>query len=130
MIWLLSSGAWCQGAPQRVIDDLFHWAMFAMDGVLDQPGNVIIESQGGSHVDIVMPSSGGVKMLPCAQGGRPRRSARAAPAAPIDVTDGEKRAVGVTRTGRTVRRNSGAWRLTRTRTGMSGHRRETIACGA
>jgi hypothetical protein len=36
--------------------------MLAMNRVVDQAGDVVVESQGGAHIDIMMLSDRGVKM--------------------------------------------------------------------
>jgi hypothetical protein len=51
-----------QRSPEGIVDDLLHRAPLAMHGVLEEPGYVRIERQGGAHIDIIVSDSAGIKM--------------------------------------------------------------------
>jgi hypothetical protein len=75
---LLAVGRRGQRAPEGIVDDLFHRTALAMDRVVDQAGNIVIESQGSARTSIMMLPRRGVKMSPpvrdrYADGGRQRR---------------------------------------------------------
>jgi len=43
-----------QRSPEGFVDDLLHGAPLAMRGILEEPGHVGIERQGGTHADIIV----------------------------------------------------------------------------
>jgi hypothetical protein len=57
-----AAGSGTQAAPESVVDDLLEWLTLPMHLLCDHAGDVGIERQRGSHVVIMMPRYGAVKM--------------------------------------------------------------------
>jgi hypothetical protein len=53
--------------PQGIVDHLFHRCPRAVGGLVNELGDVGVKSQGSTHIDIIVPPNGGIKM-PCRLG--------------------------------------------------------------
>jgi hypothetical protein len=51
-----------QRSPEGIVDDLLHRASLAMHSILEEPGHVRIEGQGGTHTDIIVSDIVVIKM--------------------------------------------------------------------
>jgi hypothetical protein len=48
--------------PQGIVDHLFHRCPRAVDGLVNELGDVGVQRRGSTHLDIIVPLIGGIKM--------------------------------------------------------------------